>query len=311
MEVSKISTLRRLFGMGAFVATAAAVALMIAPAVASARRPTWFAVSSETACLSNRNVNPFLRANHANVMRLILSPQEAPVGAGIGCVQDAYAAGFRVYISFQWDNHLSPSQVAAYMAQVLPTYAPYVWAVGVGNEQDLSMPTASGQGTVALARDGRSIGQNYRAVWNAVEPVLVNLVPHAIRVYGEFSPWGFAAAEQGFAHGRPPGVQAIAAHCYHTKVGGLLQIPQYAAWAAFQASAAVVLGDGSGVPHPNDPEMGGARLVAVLERVGREGRGQEPRSQDVGLLLRPRDVSGRGCAPRRSADRLSRHDHLP
>ena len=231
MQVSKISTLRRLFGMGAFVATAAAVALMIAPAIASARRPTWFAVSSETACLSNRNVNPFLRANHANVMRLILSPQEAPVGAGIGCVQDAHAAGFRVYISFQWGNHLSPSQVAAYMAQVLPTYAPYVWAVGVGNEQDLSMPTASGQGTVALARDGRSIGQNYRAVWNAVEPVLVNLVPHAIRVYGEFSPWGFADAQQGFAHARPPGVQAIAAHCYHTKVGGLLQIPQYASWA--------------------------------------------------------------------------------
>ena len=218
--------------MGAFVATAAAVIVLLAPAAASARRPTWFAVSSETACLANNNVNPFLRANHANVLRLILSPQDAPVGAGIGCVADARAAGYRVYISLQFNNHLPPTQVAAYMRQVLPAYAPYVWAVGVGNEQDLSMPAAYGQGTVSLSKDGRSVGQNYRAVWNAVEPVLAKLVPHAIRVYGEFSPWGFSATEQGFAHGRPPGVQALAAHCYHTKVDGLLQIPQDAAWAA-------------------------------------------------------------------------------
>jgi len=232
VDVSKISTLRRLPGMGAFVATAAAVIMLLAPAAASARRPTWFAVSSETACLANKNVNPFLRANHANVLRLILSPQDAPVGAGIGCVADARAAGYRVYISLQFNNHLPPTQVAAYMRQVLPAYAPYVWAVGVGNEQDLSMPAAYGQGTVSLSKDGRSVGQNYRAVWNAVEPVLAKLVPHAIRVYGEFSPWGFSATEQGFAHGRPPGVQALAAHCYHTKVDGLLQIPQDAAWAA-------------------------------------------------------------------------------
>ena len=230
--MSKISNLRRLLGMGAFIATAASVALMIAPAVASARRPTWYAVSSEAACAANRNVNQVLRANHANVMRLILSPEAATLAAGTACVQDAYAAGFRVYISLQFSNRWTPGQVAAYVAQVLPAYAPYVWAVGVGNEQDLSMLSAYGQGTISLNRDGRSAGQNYRAVWNAVEPVLVKLVPRAIRVYGEFSPWGFAATQQGFAHGRPPGVQAIAAHCYHTKLDGLLQVPQDAAWAA-------------------------------------------------------------------------------
>ena len=231
MDIIKISTLRRLLGMGAFVATAAAAALMIAPAVASAR-PSLFAVSSETACLANRNVNTFLRANHANVMRLILSPEAAPVSAGVGCVEDAHAAGFRVYISFQFNNRWTPSQVAAYVGRVLPAYAPFVWAVGIGNEQDLSMTSAYGQGTVSLSRDGRTAGQRYRAVWNAVESVMVRIVPHALRVYGEFSPWGFSATEQGFAHGRPPGVQAIAAHCYHTKVGGLMQVPQDAAWAA-------------------------------------------------------------------------------
>jgi hypothetical protein len=232
VDVSKISTFRRVLGMRSFVAAAVAAALMIAPAAASARRPTWFAVSSETACLANKNINPFLRANHANVLRLILAPQEAPVGAGIGCIEDAYAAGFKVYISLQFNNHWSPSQVAAYVRRVLPTYAPYVWAVGVGNEQDLSMTSAYGQGTVSLSRDGRTAGQSYRAVWNVVEPVLVKLVPHAVRVYGEFSPWGFAATEEGFVHGRPPGVQAIAAHCYHTTYDGLLQVPQDAAWAA-------------------------------------------------------------------------------
>jgi len=231
VDVSSISNLKQRFGVGAIVA-AAVTALVMISAPAAFARTSLFAVSKETACLANQSVNPFLRANHANVMRLILSPQAAPIAAGIGCVEAAQAAGFKVYVSFQFNNHWSASQVKAYFAQVLPTYAPYVWAIGVGNEQDLSMTGTYGQGTVSLSRDGRSAGQNYRAVWNAVEPLLVKLAPHAIRVYGEFSPWGFGATEAGFAHGRPPGVQAIAAHCYHTKYDGLLQVPQDAAWAA-------------------------------------------------------------------------------
>jgi hypothetical protein len=231
VDVSSIPTFKRRSSLGALVAVAAAAVLMIwAPAALA--RPSLYAVSKETACLANQNVNPFLRANHASVMRLILSPQAAPIAAGIGCVEAARAAGFKVYISFQFNNHWTPGQVAAYFARVLPTYAPYVWAVGVGNEQDLAMSGTYGQGTVSLTRDGRSAGQNYRAVWNAVEPVLVRLAPHAIRVYGEFSPWGFGSTQVGFAHGRPPGVQAIAAHCYHTKFDGLAQVPQDAAWAA-------------------------------------------------------------------------------
>jgi len=231
VDVSSIPTLKRRFGVGALGAAAVAAVLMIAAPAAFARQ-SLYAVSKESACLANQNVNPFLRANHANVMRLILSPQAAPVAAGIACVEAAHTAGFKVYISFQFNNHLTPSQVKSYFARVLPTYAPYLWAVGVGNEQDLAMSGTSGQGTVSLSRDGRTAGQNYRAVWNAVEPLLVKLVPHAIRVYGEFSPWGFGSTETGFAHGRPPGVQAIAAHCYHTKFDGLLQVPQDAAWAA-------------------------------------------------------------------------------
>jgi len=205
---------------------------LIIPAPAASAQPALIFASKEGDCLANRNVNAFLRQNHANVLRLILSPQDAQAGAGTACVRAAKAAGFKVYISLQFNNRWTPAQVAAHFRRVLPRYAPFLWAAGVGNEQDLSSPTGYGQGTGSLSGHGSTAGQQYRAVWNAVAPVLTKLAPHAIRVYGEFSPWSFAATKQGFAFSRPPGVQAIAAHCYHTVVGGLKQVPQYAAWAA-------------------------------------------------------------------------------
>jgi hypothetical protein len=214
------------------VPIALSVATLVAPAASA--KPAYFAVSKESACIANRNVNPFLRQTHANVLRLILSPSDGAIGAGVRCVQEAHAAGFKVYLSLQFDNRWTPRQVASYFDRVLPAYAQSLWAIGVGNEQDLSTPTGYGQGKTGLSRDGRSAGQSYRAVWDAVEPVLVRRSQHAIRVYGEFSPWSFNANEQGFASGRPRGVQAIAAHCYHTTVGGLTQVPADAAWATHE-----------------------------------------------------------------------------
>jgi hypothetical protein len=212
--------------------TILAVIALIALAPAASAQPALIFASKERDCLANRNVNAFLRQYHANVMRLILSPQDAQAGAGIACVSAARAADFKVYVSFQFNNRWTPAQVASYFRRVIPRYAPFLWAVGVGNEQDLRSPTGYGQGTGSLSGRGRSVGQAYRAVWDAVEPVLVKLVPRAIRVYGEFSPWSFAANKQGFASGRPPGVQAIAVHCYRTVFGGLMEVPQAAAWAA-------------------------------------------------------------------------------
>jgi hypothetical protein len=209
-----------------------AIIALIALAPAASAQPGLIFASKERACLANRNVNAFLRQNHASVLRLILAPQDAQAGAGIACISAARAAGFKVYVSFQFNNRWTPAQVAAYFRQVLPRYASFLWAVGVGNEQDLRSPTGYGQGTGSLSGHGRTAGQQYRAIWNAVEPILVKLAPHAIRVYGEFSPWSFAATKQGFASSRPPGVQAIAAHCYHTVIGGLREVPQAAAWAA-------------------------------------------------------------------------------
>ena len=209
----------------------AAIALMAVAPAASAQ-PTLIFASKERECLANQNVNAFVRNNHANVLRLILSPQDAQTRAGISCITAAHAVGIKVYLSLQFNNRWTPGQVASYFRRVLPPYVPFLWAVGVGNEQDLTSRTNYGQGTGSLSGQGQTAGQRYRAIWNAVEPVLAQLAPHAIRVYGEFSPWSFAATKQGFASGRPPGVQAIAAHCYHTRIGGLAQVPQNAAWAA-------------------------------------------------------------------------------
>jgi hypothetical protein len=205
------------------IGTLAAVLLL--PATASAW-PRLFAASKQHQCLAGRSINGFLHANHANVMRLILSTYWATHAGGIACIQSAYASHYKIYLSLQFSNRWTPRRDAAYFARVLQAYAPYVWAIGVGNEQDLPFIVARHERHRALT------GAAYRAVWNAVEPVLARLAPHAIRVYGEFTPWAFAAVEQGFLYGRPRGVQAIAAHCYHTKTGGLFEVPALARWAA-------------------------------------------------------------------------------
>ena len=68
-------------------AVAAAMTVVMVWTPAAFAKPAYFAVSKETACLANRNVNGFLRQNHANVLRLILSPSDAAAGAGVRCVK--------------------------------------------------------------------------------------------------------------------------------------------------------------------------------------------------------------------------------
>jgi hypothetical protein len=170
-----------------------------------------------TCVMGGGDVSPFMQTHHASVLRLIV-PYRSRSNA-VDCANRAAAEGYRVYVSLQYDNAWSPARVAAYYRRTLPQYAPYAWAVSVGNEQDLV------QGAPAT-------GARYRAVWNAVEPVLARIDPRAIRVYGEASPFGFPFLEQSFRAGHPRGAQAIAFHCYDVKNGGLSVVPQVAAWAA-------------------------------------------------------------------------------
>src|SRR5262249_7082837 len=151
-----------------------------------------------------------MHSHHATVLRIIVpfwGNGQAPL-----CASKAAANGYRVYLSLQYKNRWRPAQVAAYFRRTLPQYAPYAWAISVGNEQD-------------LIQGGRATGANYRAVWNAVEPILARIAPRAIRVYGETSPFGFPFLQQSFGHGRARGAQAIAFHCYDVHNGGLSVVP--------------------------------------------------------------------------------------
>ena len=108
---NQIRTRTRVVRAGVAAVSFAVVALSLwAPAAFA--KPRFYAVSSERACLANRNVNPFLRSNHANVLRLIVAPADAFAGSGVACVTAAHAAGFKVYLSIQFQNRLTPQQAA-------------------------------------------------------------------------------------------------------------------------------------------------------------------------------------------------------
>jgi hypothetical protein len=195
----------------------------------------------QTRCV-DRGDNPqsFLRAHDATVLRIVL-PFFYPAPNALRCVERAEAEGYRVYLSFQYYDAWSPKRVASYFARTLPPYAPYAWAVSVGNEQDIVTKQRLAQGAPRTARlctgSGRrrrcerTTGAYYRQVWNAVEPELARVAPKALRVYGETSPWGFTFLKDSFETGRPRGAQAVAFHCYDTKSGGLRTVPLVAAWA--------------------------------------------------------------------------------
>jgi hypothetical protein len=182
----------------------------------------------------------FLQAHDATVLRIVLPDYSSP--NALRCVARAKAEGYRVYLSLQYNNTWSPARDASYFARTLPLYAPYAWAVSVGNEQDIISKNRLAQGVPRKARQctdsgGRqscetTTGAYYRQVWNAVEPVLARVAPKALRVYGETSPWGFGFLKDSFLTGRPRGVQAVAFHCYDTKFSGLRAVPRVSAWAA-------------------------------------------------------------------------------
>jgi hypothetical protein len=213
-------------------------ALLVAAAPAHATM--MMEVDAQTPCvIHGDNVQSILQAHDATVLRVVLPYYPSP--KALLCVERAKAEGYHVYVSLQYDNAWSPTRVASYFARTLPPYAPYAWAVSVGNEQDIVSKQRLAQGAPRTARVctgtgrrrrcQRSAGAYYRQVWNAVEPVLARIAPKALRVYGETSPWGFTYLKDSFQTGRPRGVQAVAFHCYDTKYAGLRIVPLVAAWA--------------------------------------------------------------------------------
>lgn len=169
-------------------------------------------------CLYGQDPGAYLARWDATVLRVVINPIFGAAGQAVPCVQAAVAEGYRVHLVVQWwdvQNGLrwTPSRVLAFFEQALPQYAPYLWAVSIGNEQELGQDPdcANCAGTAATAGE-------YAADWQAVEPFVRQECPEATVVAGEVSPWGTQFLEQTLADGLP-GAQAIAAHPYHMAYG--------------------------------------------------------------------------------------------
>jgi hypothetical protein len=160
---------------------------------------------------------PILHTYHASVLRVVIQTPYGQNGQALPCVRAARAAGAKVNIAIGYSNVWSTRRIVAYFRHVLSFYAPYAWAISIGNEQEVS----SGKGATATP-------SQYAEVWRAVEPVVARLAPQAIRVAGEVSPWGFSFLQRAYASGLP-GAQAIGVHPYAARFG--FKLSQVVAWA--------------------------------------------------------------------------------
>jgi hypothetical protein len=159
---------------------------------------------------------PVLQLYRARILRVVVDPTHGATGSAAACVQAAAAAGYRVHVSIGYSNSWSVAHDVAYFSQVLRYYGRYAWAISIGNEQELF------QGGT------KSSPAHYAAVWRAVEPVVARVAPHALRVAGEVSPWGFDFLRAVVKlHLR--GAQAISVHAYSTRLG--FNLARVAAWA--------------------------------------------------------------------------------
>jgi hypothetical protein len=169
-------------------------------------------------CLGGADPTRYLRQYGAAVLRVIVTPMWGGLGSNgeaRPCLQAATAAGYRLHLVIQYANDWSTQQAASYFQQVLSHYAPYAWAVSVGNEQELYQ-----------GGPGRT-GDQYAADWRVLEPLVAQLAPDAIRVAGEISPWGWQFLKRAVDAGLP-GAQALAAHVY-TKPHHF-RIPDFEQW---------------------------------------------------------------------------------
>jgi hypothetical protein len=191
-------------------ASAAVVAKPAAPVAAPSPPAQMIGVGNPPGCLTGANPTPYLRLYRATVLRIVLSPYVGGPGIGgqaIPCLKAAIAAGARVEIAIQWRSVWSPAQAASFVREELALYAPYVWAVGLGNEQELWW------GLPGQPADVPQTAAEYVSDWNAAEPILANMAPQAIRVAVESGPWGFPFTQQVLADGLP-GAQVLAMHPY-------------------------------------------------------------------------------------------------
>lgn len=232
--------------------------------------PRLIAAGNLPGCLSGDLTDPAPLMKHfkATVLRVIVSsalPGRREYGANgeaLPCISAAQAEGYRVMLVVEWNSLWSPQRVRQFFSGVLQIYGPYLWAVGVGNEEEIT-PRISGPG---YARD-----------WRAVEPLIKQMLPHVIRAGGEISPWGLPFLKAALKAGLP-GMQALAVHTYRYKWAFTMpQILQLAAQYRAPLWCDEGLNDGPDSWRPKYPRGGsdlplsamrGAILVGVWDRGG-------------------------------------------
>lgn len=223
--------------------------------------PRWRAGDNQSICMRGGDPGPWLRAHGDNAMRFIVdpdptvdrvSPSEAlPSGnqaGGPACVRTAEAEGYPVLLSVGLAKIWTPAEAAKRIREVTAAYGP-VWAVAVGNEQDLD---GSGHG-------GAMTAEQYASDWAAAEPALAQADPTAIRVYADASPRGGSWMQRAWGYGHQ-GAQVAAMNCY--AVGytiGMAQLPTFSAWASTQ-------GVPMWCPESATPRANQRALLAKVER---------------------------------------------
>jgi hypothetical protein len=158
-----------------------------------------------------------LGRHSASIMRVSLDP--AYVGQGFDCIQNAYKSGYRIYLTLGGYSS-EPQEASAWYAHWIDFYerAAPLWAVGIESEPELAHDAVPAETSA-----------QYRAVWNAVAPVIHRIVPDAILVFGEGSPWSENFIKLAWDDTAPQDVGAIGFHCYGS---GLRILPEFSAWAA-------------------------------------------------------------------------------
>lgn len=142
---------------------------------------------------------------NANVLRVILPEYRSDLDP-LPAIIAADEHGYRVQLAIQWNNNDTPDQVADFFRQILGRYGQYVWAVALGNEQELWFD--HGASTTGLTP------AQYAADWQAAEPVVAALAPRAVRVAGDITAGALSWIQQAWTAGLP-GVEAIGWHGYH------------------------------------------------------------------------------------------------
>lgn len=180
------------------------------------------AAQSEQPCLNDSTYpQAFMRAHSATVIRVAVPPIR--IGQGLECIRSAAADGKLIYLTLDPGN-VSPPEAAAFIQKWLPTYenAGHIWALSVQNEPELGGPGYYAPETPA----------QYRAIWDATEPVMHHIDPNLIGVFGQTDAGAENFIKNAWTTSPPQGVGAIVFHGYGSI--GMNSMPEFSAWAKTQ-----------------------------------------------------------------------------